>query len=150
MNKLLKFITGIQKTNTNIFNDMQNISPNTIPEELSGIYYLEGSSFNDYFGTMNGAKYNPKTNTLELQVSKKNTFLFDGCKGFTSLFFSKLFDIRYDITFNEDFSHGILRTKIFKYLKLPKFIFYGTFEINFRILVKFTILVGLLQRENNE
>ena len=115
---------GIEST----FEKMRTMSSNKIPYELEGIYYLDGSKTNDYFATMNGSKYDIKKNKIELKVSSPNSFIFDGTKGGCILFFAKLLDLRYDITFDQNFNNGILRPKLFKYLKIPKCIFYGTFQ----------------------
>jgi hypothetical protein len=126
---IFKHVFGIKTQSiTSTFDKMRNISSNKIPSELEGIYYLDGSKTSDHFATMNGSKFNSKKNKLELKVSNPNSFVFDGLKGGCILFFAKLFDLRYDITFDKDFKNGTLRPKLLKYLIIPKCFFYGTFE----------------------
>ena len=122
-------IFGIKSiTNTNLQLTKMCHNNNKLPYQISGLYYLDGNKTSDYFATLNTAKYNETNNKLILKVSKSDTFIFDGFFGLISLLFSKLFDLKYIITFNSTYTHGSLQPMLFNFIKIPKFIFYGTFD----------------------
>lgn len=120
-------IKYINNTNIQLANMCHN--NNKLPDEISGLYYLHGNKTCDYFATLNTAKYDETNHKLILKVSKSGTFIFDGFLGFLSLFVCKLFDLKYLISFNSTYTHGILQPMIFNFIKIPKFIFYGTFDV---------------------
>ena len=121
---------GIKYVNNNhIQLSCMKHNKNKLPYQIAGIYFLDGNKTSDYFATLNTAQYNENNNKLILKVSHSDTFIFDGIYGLISLFFCKLFDLKYIITFNSTYSHGTLQPMLLNFIKIPKFIFYGTFDV---------------------
>lgn len=92
-----------------------------LPDDLNKSFFMDNNLIaNDYIVNLTNG-YMIDKYTLNLPINNNSTFTFDkSIKGLLTMFLVFLTDAKYQINFNDNYSHGNIELILFNLFKIPK------------------------------